>query len=357
MSLTLLTYEQVLKELGKSRSHLLLGNGFSIACEPCFAYGSLFEYAKAHGLPTSCLPIFRRLGTNNFEGVMRLLEDADWVAQHYGLIGGTTQSVMLSDLEAIKKALVDAIAKTHPDHTHDIPEAKKDTCVTFLEPYHNIFCTNYDLLLYWVEMHGHEKLAGRDGFDYDIDDPEAPYVVFSEHVGGEKGIFFIHGALHLYTVGGQVRKHSWVRTGKHLIQGIREALDAGQYPLFVAEGTAEKKLTQIQNSGYLSYCLGKLERIENSLVTFGLSFGENDQHIANVIAHNRKLQTIYIGLFGHPESPANLDTRKHVATLVEKRMSLIEAKRVRKELEVKYYDVSTAVVWDAPDESADMVEF
>lgn len=356
MSVNLLEYKSVLSELGTSRSHLLLGNGFSIACEQCFAYGSLFEYAKTHGLPASCLPVFDRLGTNNFEGVMRLLEDANWVAQHYGLLEGSTTSKMLLDLSDVKRSLVDAIAKTHPDHTHNIGNSKKDTCVKFLEPYHNIFCTNYDLLLYWVEMHGQEKLRGRDGFDYDIDDPEASYVVFSEHIGGEKGMFFIHGALHLYTVGGQVRKHSWARTGKHLIEGIRESLDEGQYPLFVAEGTSDKKLEQIQNSGYLSYCLGKLERIENNLVTFGLSFGENDQHITNAIAHNRKLRTIYVGLFGEPESPANLDTRKHIATMIEKRRSLIEAKRVRNELEVKYYDVSTAAVWDAQDESTEAIE-
>ena len=357
MSFDLLSYSQVLTELSASRSHLLLGNGFSVACESCFAYGSLFEHAKANGLPASCLPVFDRIGTNNFEGVMRLLEDADWVAQHYELIDRATPSAMLSDLDAVKKALVDAIAKTHPDHTHDIPEKRKNTCVQFLEPYHNIFCTNYDLLLYWVEMHGHDRLGGRDGFDYDTDAPDAPYVVFSEHVGGDKGMFFIHGALHLYSVGGQVRKHSWVRTGKHLIEGIREALDVGQYPLFVAEGTAEKKLTQIQNSGYLSYCLGKLERIENCLVTFGLSFGESDQHIANVLAHNRKLKRVYIGLFGDPESPNNLDTRKYVAAMLEKRKTLLDAKRVRGQLEIKYYDVSTAVVWDAPDGSEDIIEF
>jgi hypothetical protein len=32
--------------------------------------------------------LFERIGTNNFEGAMRLLEDAHWVAQTYGLIDG-----------------------------------------------------------------------------------------------------------------------------------------------------------------------------------------------------------------------------------------------------------------------------
>lgn len=106
MNLDLLSYSQVLTELPASRAHLLLGNGFSVACESCFAYGSLFEHAKANGLPDSCLSVFDRLGTNNFEGVMRLLEDGDWIAQHYGLIDGAKPSVMLADLDAVKKALV-----------------------------------------------------------------------------------------------------------------------------------------------------------------------------------------------------------------------------------------------------------
>lgn len=104
MNLDLLSYDQGLAELGTGRVHLLLGNGFSVACESCFAYGSLFEHTKANCLPNSCLPVFDRLGTNNFEGVMQLLEDADWMSQHYGLIDGATPSAMLTDLDAVKKA-------------------------------------------------------------------------------------------------------------------------------------------------------------------------------------------------------------------------------------------------------------
>ena len=47
-AIKLLTFSQALdKAANYSKRHLLLGNGFSIACEPTiFTYGSLFERAK-----------------------------------------------------------------------------------------------------------------------------------------------------------------------------------------------------------------------------------------------------------------------------------------------------------------------
>ncbi|MGE5610366.1 MAG: DUF4917 family protein [Bacillota bacterium] len=344
----LLDYGTVRSELGeKQRSHLLLGNGFSIACDKRFNYGNLFEYAKQNGLPQRVLGIFERLGTNNFEGVMRLLEDADWMARHYGLWPeGTAKSEMLADLDLVKGSLVNAVAQIHLEHTGMIDDERKSRCAQFLAPYHNIFTINYDLLLYWVEMHALDTLRGRDGFRADVDDPDAEYVVFREHIGDQKGIFFIHGALHLYVVKGEVRKHTWVRTQKPLIENVRESLERGQYPLFVAEGLAEKKLEQIQRSGYLSYCLGKLERITNALVVFGLSFGDSDRHLADVIANNKSLGTLYVGLYGDPDSALNRIVRQNVKSIQQRRERLIAAKQAKSPLEVKFYDTATAPVWD-----------
>src|SRR2546425_11892638 len=108
----LLTYDAVRRALGNGRSHLLLGNGFSIACDPIFAYTSLYQRAIAAGLSKRAQAVFDRLGTNNFEGVMRLLDDGHWVARTYGLIH-SDQSEMRCDVEVVKQALVEAIAKSH----------------------------------------------------------------------------------------------------------------------------------------------------------------------------------------------------------------------------------------------------
>lgn len=100
---SIIPYEEVRKRIGKRTSYLLLGNGFSIACDPVFRYESLYDAAVREGLSERAQDLFGRLGTNNFEGVMRLLDDSHWIAQVYGLV--KHKSEMLNDLEIIKKTL------------------------------------------------------------------------------------------------------------------------------------------------------------------------------------------------------------------------------------------------------------
>ena len=94
----LLTYDEVRRRIGDKRSYLLLGNGFSIACDPVFRYGSLYEAAVQAGLSKRAQKLFARIGTNNFEGVMKLLSDSDWVARTYELVKSKS-SGMVKDLE------------------------------------------------------------------------------------------------------------------------------------------------------------------------------------------------------------------------------------------------------------------
>ena len=46
-----------------------------------------------------------RLGTNNFEGVLRMLEDTIWTARHYGFKEEELFTQMKTDLETVKNAL------------------------------------------------------------------------------------------------------------------------------------------------------------------------------------------------------------------------------------------------------------
>jgi hypothetical protein len=124
-------------------------------------------------------------------------------------------------------------------------------------------------------------------------------------------------------------------------------LQSGQYPLFVAEGRAEKKRQQIQQSGYLSYCLGKLERIENSLVIYGHSLGDSDQHILDTIADNPKLKTVCVGMFDEPDSPSSTTIRNAANRIVRRRKDWRKARNHFSELEVLYFDSKTALVWSA----------
>lgn len=339
-----LHYDAVRARLGEGRSHLLLGNGFSIDCNPRFRYSNLYQAAVESGLSERAERLFARLGTNNFEGVMRLLDDADWVGRVYNLIP-EGPSELQADLEHVKHALVEAVSTTHLEHTGEIPDHEKSAAARFIEPYHNIFCVNYDLVLYWVVMHASDPAPYQDGFRADEDDPDLPHLVFTERIGDDKGLFYIHGALHLYTSKGDLRKHSWIRTGRRLTDLIRAGLDAGQYPLFVAEGTAEKKIEQIRSDAYLSYCLGKLGRIQNRVVVFGHSLGLSDRHILDTLAHNLTLRELYIGVYGDPESAENLATRASVDHVISIRQDLDRQRRRAIPLRVEYFDSSTAHVW------------
>lgn len=339
------TYQEAIIALGNGRKHLLLGNGFSIACDPIFSYESLFDAAVKGGLSERAQAVFTRLGTNNFEGVMHLLERSHWIGELYGLIKSGTTSPMLVDVEIVKTTLVEAVAQSHLAHTGLIPEEKKRKALTFLEPFHNIFTTNYDLLIYWVIMSAPHGPGWQDGFRSDQDDPETPYVVFTERLGNNQGVFFLHGALHLYVSEGELRKHTWTRTGKPVTELILESMAQSEYPLFVAEGNPTQKLDQIQRSGYLWYCLDKLARIEGPLMVFGHSLGSSDQHIVDVITENTKLSHIAVGLHGDLANSINQAIYVSAESMRARREALIEKRGRGKQLEVTYFNSESAKVW------------
>ena len=338
----IISYNEVRKRIGNRTSYLLLGNGFSIACDPIFRYESLYEAAVNEGLSKRAQKLFGRLGTNNFEGVMRLLDDSHWVAQVYGLVKHTSE--MLNDLEIIKKTLIRVISKSHLAHPGDIEEERKAAAAEFVRPYKIIFTTNYDLLLYRVAMFSGDPPPFQDCFRTDENDPESEYLVFTETLGDHSGILFLHGALHFYLSGGELRKHSWIRSGKRLTESIEDGLDKGQYPLFIAEGSPEKKLEQIQGSGYLWYALEKLRTIQSPLVLFGHRLGQSDGHVFNVIARNRKLREVYVSRHGDVDSKSNRAIQRAAKQLQTIRTNLSGSP---KPLEVFFYDSDSAEVWDS----------
>jgi len=338
------SYADALAALGTGRKHVLLGNGFSIACDPIFSYASLYDAAVALGLSDRAQAVFTRLGTNNFEGVLNLLERSHWVAEIYKLIEAG-RSPMLDDAEVVKKTLVQAVADSHLAHTGLVSDEKKAAALRFLSPFHNIFTTNYDLLAYWVIMSSPDGPRWQDGFRSDEDDPDTPYVVFTERLGRQGGLFYLHGALHLHVVHGELRKHTWIRTGKPLTELIQQSLANGEYPLFVAEGEPAQKLEQIQRIGYLWYCLDKLARIQGPLVIFGHSLGSSDQHIVDIVSENTDLPHIAVALHGDPSSPGNQAIHESAEAMRARRAAQVEKRGRGKLLEVSYFRSSSAQVW------------
>lgn len=340
----ILHYRDVVNSLGKT-CYLLLGNGFSIACDPVFTYGSLYEVAVQAGLSERAQAVFDRLGTNNFEGVMRVLDDAHWIAGEYGLIDSSQPSQLTEDVEVIKAALVSAIANSHLAHSGLLSNERKDSAANFLSRYSGVFTSNYDLLLYWINMFAGDPPPFEDGFRADPDEPDAHYVVFSERIGSAKGIFYLHGGLHLYMANGQLRKHCWSRTGTPLTNLIRTGLEAGNYPLFVAEGRSDKKNEQINKNGYLAYCLGKLGRIASPLVIFGHGLSESDSHINTAIAQAGGISRIFIGLHGNPDSLENQRIITTAESIQQQRLHYYP----KKALQINFFSSESANVWGEAD--------
>lgn len=336
----LMSYQDVLKELGygrQGRIHLLLGNGFSISCDQRFSYDNLYSVAS-EGFTDRITGMFSALGENNFEGVLKLIDSSACVARLYGYEEMALE--LDADSLSIKDSLITSLVGTHMVTTGELEEVKKIQCGSFLAPYWNVFTTNYDLLLYWVEM-ANPGLQGNDGFREDQSVENADYVVFSERAGDKKSIFFLHGALHFYRKSGQLRKHTWCRTDTPLIAGIQNGFTQSQYPLFVAEGSAEKKMQQILGDPYLDYCLGKLGRVKDALVIFGMSFGDSDNHILDVISRNRSIHKLYVGLFGEERADYNVKIKSKLSTISDSRDP------IKCPLTVKFYNSSTANVWAA----------
>ena len=209
MTFKLHSFNEALKQSEHyGKRHLLLGNGFSLACEPnIFAYGSLFDEAKKT-MSKELAAIFAAMGTQDFEEVIRALQHAAAIVSAYNPKLKRTMGRMIGDSEKLKKDLIQALAGRHPARPNAIADERYFACRTFLGHFvgenagGKIYTMNYDLLLYWALMHEEEDpaeyiaLNHDDGFRKDQEDPDAPYVewqgegaaTWSEHSLSARGI-------------------------------------------------------------------------------------------------------------------------------------------------------------------------
>lgn len=346
----LMSFGQALKdaEAQGGKRHVVLGNGFSMGAHAAFSYGTLYEQAKSAGLPAHVVEMFARYGTTNFEEVLKLLDEGQWLAQHYKLETTDPSRDMAADYTAVHDALVDAIAESHPAIPDDVGDGKLHSCRQFLEPFADVLTTNYDLLLYWSSLRT-EPFGFEDGFGREPDTPDS-YCIHLPASTGIRHLLFLHGALHLTTVAGEVRKFVWNTTGERLIDQVRASLAAKQYPLVVSEGTSQDKLRRIEASSYLSWAFRRFENMHGSLFTYGWGLSDQDEHLLAAIAKNVSLSRLYVGVYGPPDSEANRKLIGHAAGLAGRREEVLASRRtgrrfVKGTLKVVFFDASTAKVW------------
>jgi len=331
---------------GAKKQHLLLGNGFSIALKPdIFSYGSLYENADFSAAP-HVKRLFEALGTQDFEIVIKHLQDAAKVVEVYRPSAVTLARRLRRDAAAIKDALVTAIAKRHPDRPFDIKPTQYAACRKFVSAFDHIFTLNYDVLLYWALMQDKvDKLVIRhdDGFRHPEDDPEKPWVSWQQ--ANSATVSYLHGALHLFDAGDEITKYTWSKTDKAIVDQIRGALADEKYPLFVAEGTSKTKRQRILHNGYLHKALRSFEGCCASptaaIVIFGHSLAANDRHVLRCISRGG-CGDVAVSLFGDPAAKANKAAISNALALQADRET---ARGKRYPLRLTFYDAASAHVW------------
>jgi Domain of unknown function (DUF4917) len=325
-----------------NKRHLLLGNGFSIACRPdIFIYGKLFEQADFSSLSPSAKNAFTALGTTDFERVIKTLRDTAILSPIYG-VDPVIANQMRDDADALKELLVQTIAKSHPERPSDITDEEYSACQKFLGYFSTTYTFNYDLLLYWTKMHPNleGKITSDDGFRSSQDDLESgdelDYVVWEPGHHGQN-MWFLHGALHVFDSGIEIKKFTWNRTGIRLIEQIREALNCDLFPLFVTEGSSSEKLDRIRHSDYLAKAYRSFQEIGQCLFIYGHSLAENDEHYLKLIERG-KVKHLFVGLHGDPEKENNKRIIRRAELMVTNRAQRIP-------LKLDFYDTRSATVW------------
>ncbi len=339
----LIPFKEALELAGSGKKHLMLGNGSSIALRPeIFTYNTLFERVRElNRLSREMADVFARLGTTDFEMVIKTLETAAVLVSVYNDSNPELVDRLMHDAARLRDVLAEMIAGHHPARPHDVTQDQYASCRRFLANFNgHIYTLNYDLLLYWTLMQSEvpPELPSDDGFR-NPEDSDEDYVFWDVQNTNRQRIFYLHGALHVYDAGAELLKFTWSKTDVALVDQIKHSLAQREYPLIVTEGTSEQKKDRIQHSGFLNRAYRSFAEIGHSLFVYGHSLAENDKHLLKLIDKG-KTTKILIGIYGDPSTVGN---RKII-----ERGRLIPTRRRENKIhaEVHFFDAESAHIWD-----------
>ena len=176
----------------------------------------------------------------------------------------------------IQNALVDTIRYIHVPWTQ-VPGKLLEHLNESLREYTYIYSTNYDLLI--------DRAIRRnaDGIkDYFWRTDGLFRLGNTRVVDASNVVLYLHGGLHLYGVSGGGSWKQLREEYSNLLEQFDYPIDAA-YPLVITEGSHEDKVRSISGSEYSSFAHQKFAQHQGSLVVFGHSLGENDEHLVQVI--------------------------------------------------------------------------
>lgn len=335
------TFQQCLTMLPqKEKKHLLIGNGFSMDLFPkIFNYQKLAEKVRSEKLKQ----LFASMKTNDFEFVMYKLTEALKIVRLYNASSNFVKEIE-DDLNDLKYSLIEAINVSHPENPGKIEEFQYESCRLFLSNFNGKkYSFNYDLLLYWVYMHffEHTEEAKRLGCDDGFRHPKDNQSIVHWEIGNEhtQDIYYIHGALHLFSDETGIEKYTWINNGKSISTQVSDSINNGKYPLFISEGTKEHKLSRIRENSYLGRSFSSMRAISGNLFIFGHSLRDEDDHVFEILNGNTRIKKFFISLFGDSSSTFN--------------QKILNKIRVWKDnfpnREYHLFDASTANVWGKND--------
>jgi len=324
----MLTFEEAISSIdADEKPSILLANGFSQAWNPeIFNYSNLFNAADFGEREEIIRPLFESLETYDFEVISKHLTSAETVLKSYDPENPIIEQI-ISDEETLKNALITAISNTHPDLPSRITNVQYTTVRTFLSQFDSVFTLNYDLLFYWAR--NKSALAPEN---YRTDDGFRTRNKWQGR-GTNQQVFFLHGGLHIYDSGNEIKKHVCTDDGITIIEQVRENLERGKFPLFVSEPSYQKKKQRIEHNPYLNFCFQALTDLTGALFIHGHSMDENDKHIFDQIKMS-KVNKIFVSIYGDENSPENTRTKAN---------ALAYLNNVRHPVE--FYQANSAHIW------------
>lgn len=326
-----------------SKGSLIIGNGASMALHSKFGFSSLKEEAEKLELFNHDISkLFNEFETSDFELILRLVWHAKLINEKLQIEDKKTNEAY----ENIKNALIQVVREVHCSRDHIADQLSQ--LYEFTKYFSTIVSLNYDLLLYWIRMYGNDLKINNDGhifkdcfigggvFDHDWEKFQKPY-------RSEKAItltFYQHGSLAIFRDIFNTEKKLKALEDSKLLDTITQHWTDDKIPLFVAEGTGEKKKESIKTSPYLSTVFYEVlpslikDKDKTNLVIYGWGMGQQESHLIEQIFK--------------PESKGKVAISTYSKDQKECHRISTEIKKLAPHVEVEFFDSQSSGCWNNP---------
>lgn len=283
-------------------SDILIGNGLSIKISNKLRYDSLYETFKS-SLSDDQVKIFNNFETSDFEQIQQKINDAIFVNDIFKINNDKLQE----SIDVLKSGLIRAINENHPRNT-DIDSSMIEKISIALDPFEDIYTTNYDVFLYKIIMNNRDRVKLNKKIkpyqDYFWNKIESDnYLKFMDSQANKqyKHVYYLHGSLFIFKYPDGNFKIKKNDDDKELLEIIGSNIQKNEFPLFVTEGYYKQKEQVINSNGYLSFCRTKFKNAgeivngkKRKLVIYGLSLSNQDKHLINDLNYHGRTLAISI---------------------------------------------------------------